>query len=189
MIRTIEGIVQSVDNGDVIVTVAGFGLRIHTNEEDSLTIGKCALFATHMIMRQDGIQMYGFVDVANRDFFELLLTVSGFGPKTTLALMRRATRKQLAVAIANRDVEYLTRVIGLGKKSAGKLVLELAEKITIDDSQRKNTDTEVFDMLVALGYTERDAQRALSTVSATVVGNEKRLKAALSGGAPHIKTT
>ncbi|HEC94229.1 MAG TPA: Holliday junction branch migration protein RuvA [Candidatus Kaiserbacteria bacterium] len=182
MIRTVEGIVQSIDTGGVIVTVAGFGLRIHTNEEDSLTVGKRAFFSTHMLMKQDGIRLYGFADVADRDFFEQLLTVSGFGPKTTMSLLRRATRKQLGVAIANRDVEYLTRVVGLGKKSAGKLVVELAEKIMIDGTQQKNTDTEVFDMLVALGYTERDAQKALSTIPVTIVGNEKRLKAALNGG-------
>ncbi len=182
MIRNIEGIIQSIENGSVIITVAGFGLRIHTNENLSLVVGEHTFFATHMIMKQDGVRLYGFADVTDRDFFEQLLTVSGFGPKTTLALLHRATRKQLEVAIANRDVEYLTRVVGLGKKSAGKLVVELAEKITIGDAQRKNTDTEVFDMLVALGYTERDAQKALSTVPVSVVGNEKRLKVALNGG-------
>lgn len=185
MIRTIEGIVQSTKTGEVIVTVAGLGLRVYTNKDDSYTDGKRTLFATHMVMRQDGMQLYGFTDVADRDFFELLLTVSGFGPKTTLALLRKATRKQLEIAISNRDVEYLTRVVGLGKKSAGKLVVELAEKIAVDDEQRKNTDTEVFEMLVALGYTDRDAQKALSTIPATIVGNEKRLKAALSGGTSH----
>lgn len=189
MIRTIEGIVQSADKGDVIVTVAGFGLRIHTNEDVSLTVGKRVLFATHMVLRQDGVQLYGFTDIKDRDFFELLLTVSGFGPKTTLALLRKATRKQLEVAIANHDVEYLTKVVGLGKKSAGKLVLELAEKITLSDAQQKNTDAEVFEMLIALGYTDRDAQKALSTVPSTVVGNEQRLKVALGGGVHNIKTT
>jgi len=182
MIRTIEGIVQSIEKDSVVITISGFGLRIYTSEVDSLKAGKQVLLSTHMVMRQDGVQLYGFVDVADRDFFELLLTVSGFGPKTTLALLRRATRKQLETAISNHDAGYLTKVVGLGKKSAGKLVLELAEKITVSDAQRENTDTEVFEMLVALGYTERDAQRALSTVPVTVVGNEKRLKVALGGG-------
>ncbi len=183
MIRSIEGIVQSAEQGNVVVVVAGFGLRIYTNDENTLTVGKPATLATHMLLRQDGVHLYGFADVADRDFFELLLTVSGFGPKTTLALLRRATRKQLAIAVAQRDVEYLTHVVGLGKKSAGKLVVELAEKIKIDDNTQKNTDAEVFDMLIALGYTQRDAQQALGTIPTAIVGNEKRLKAALNGGA------
>ena len=182
MIRSIEGVIQMIGAGTIVVTVGGFGLRIYTNSEDSLVVGKSVTLATYMLLRQDGVYLYGFADVADRDFFELLLTVSGFGPKTTLALLRRATRKQLSVAIAQRDVEYLTHVVGLGKKSAGKLVVELSEKIKIDDSTQKNTDAEVFDMLVALGYTNRDAQQALSTIPSTVVGNEKRLKAALNGG-------
>ncbi len=181
MIRTIEGTVQSIEKDSVVIAISGFGLRVNTSEVDSLKIGKRVIFSTHMVLRQDSLQLYGFIDIADRDFFELLLTVSGFGPKTTMSLLRRATRKQLEIAIANRDVEYLTKVIGLGKKSAGKLVLELADKITIGDAQQKNTDAEVFEMLVALGYTERDAQRALGTIPVAVVGNEKRLKAALGG--------
>jgi Holliday junction resolvasome RuvABC DNA-binding subunit len=77
-------------------------------------------------------------------------------------------------------VSYLTRVVGLGKKAAEKLVVELAEKIGTEDRTHDGDDADVFDMLVALGYTEREARRALLGISPDVVGKDERFKAALS---------
>ncbi len=133
-----------------------------------------------MAVKQDGIELYGFTDAADRTFFEQLLTVSGVGPKTALSILTRAPRESLQNAIAGRDISYLTRVAGLGKKAAEKLAVELSEKVTPTADTQGGVDAEVIDTLVALGYTEREARGALSRVPLHVSGTDARLKAALS---------
>ena len=143
-------------------------------------MGSEATLATHLALKQDGLELYGFADSADRDFFELILTVSGVGPKTALSVLRKAPREALEGAIGKRDLAYLTKVVGLGKKSAEKMLVELADKIGPHSHSRE--DGEVFDTLVALGYTEREARKALQAIPENLVGKDIRLKAALSAG-------
>ena len=178
MIRQIRGKVLSVGLTSAIVEVAGFGIEVHMSAPQTLLIGKEVCLATHLAVKQDGMDIYGFADSADRDFFELILSVSGVGPKTALSVLRRAQREALEGAISARDLTYLTKVVGLGKKSAEKMLVELAEKVGphAHDSQ----DGDVFDTLVALGYTEREARGALQSIPSDTVGKDARLKAALS---------
>lgn len=161
--------------------VSGFGVFVYLPNATEVTIGKPATLLTHMCLKQDGIELYGFTDAADRTFFEHLLTVSGIGPKTALSILTRAPRTSLENAIATRDISYLTRVAGLGKKAAEKLAVELSEKITPTGETEGATDAEVLDTLVALGYTEREARTALARVPMHISGRDERLKAALSG--------
>lgn len=181
MIRQIHGKVLGFEKETLIVEVAGFGLAVRTAEPELIPIGSDVTLATHLAVKQDGMDIYGFRDTADRDFFELTLSVSGVGPKTALSLLRRAPREALMGAIGRRDLVYLTRVAGLSKKSAEKLLVELSEKMGTTDSG-EGDDTEVFDTLVALGYTEREARKALGNISDKVLGKEARLRAALSDG-------
>jgi Holliday junction DNA helicase RuvA len=130
-----------------------------------------------MAVKQDGIELYGFLDPADLGFFELTLGVPGVGPKTALSLLKRSSREQLEGAIGKRDIGYLTRIVGLGKKSAEKIVVELADKMS--GRAHDGEDAEVFDTLIALGYTEREARKALGDIAETIVGKEARLRAAL----------
>jgi Holliday junction DNA helicase RuvA len=145
-----------------------------------LAIGQEASLATYLSVTQNGLELYGFTNEEDRRFFELALCVPGVGPKTALSLLRRAPRAQLESAIGKRDIGYLTRVVGLGKKAAEKLVVELAEKIGANGAAHGGEDAEVFDTLVALGYTEREARRTVGAIPSDVVGKDARLKAALS---------
>src|SRR6185436_8125621 len=178
MIRQIRGKVLEVGLVSAVIEVAGFGIEVRMSAPRSLTEGGEARLATHLAVKQDGMELYGFTDVADRDFFEKLLSVSGVGPKTALSLLRRAPREALEGAIAKRDLVYLTKVVGLGKKSAEKLLVELADKV--GPRSHDNADNEVFDTLVALGYTEREARKALQAVPENITGKDARLKAALS---------
>ncbi len=180
MIRSISGTIQALEPGGVVVNVSGWGVFVHLATTEPLPVGETITLATSLIVRQDGPELYGFVDPADRAFFELSLSVPGMGPKTALSLLRRATRLQLENAIATRDSAYLTRVVGLGKKMAEKIVVELAEKITPPGQTHPGEDADVFDMLVALGYTEREARQALAAIPREISGREERLKAALS---------
>ncbi len=178
MIRQISGKVLSVSPVGAVIEVAGFGIEVRMSAPQSLKVGDTATLATHLAVKQDGLELCGFLDAADRDFFELILTVSGVGPKTALSVLRRASREALEGAISKRDLNYLTKVVGLGKKSAEKMLVELADKIGPHSHSRE--DGEVFDTLVALGYTEREARKALQAIPDTVVGKDARLKSALS---------
>lgn len=180
MIRQITGTVLSLEATGVIVDVSGFGILVCVPSPESCALGEQVTLRTHMAVKQDGIELYGFLDPADLRFFELSLCVSGVGPKTALNLLRRASRESLEKAIASRDVEYLTRVVGLGKKAAEKLVVEISEKLAGSASSGTGEDAEVFDTLVALGYTEREARKAVGAIPSSVEGKEARLKAALS---------
>ncbi len=180
MIREIRGSVLSVEAGGVVVDVAGWGVLVNVAVPDAFSSGDAVTLKTHLAVKQDGMELYGFVDPADLRFFELTLSVSGVGPKTAMSLLRRAPRENLEAAIGKRDVAYLTRVVGLGKKAAEKLVVEIAEKIGDVGGDEKGEDGEVFDTLVALGYTEREARKAVSAIPSAVVGKEARLKSALS---------
>lgn len=178
MIRQLSGKVLSVGPASVTIEVAGFGIEVRMSAPQALTEGSVATLATHLAVKQDGLELYGFQDPADRDFFELVLSVSGIGPKTALSVLRRSTRAAIEGALGKRDLAYLTKVVGLGKKSAEKMLVELADKV--GPRAHSDEDGEVFDTLVALGYTEREARAALQAIPSGIVGKESRLKAALS---------
>ncbi|MCX6786247.1 MAG: Holliday junction branch migration protein RuvA [Candidatus Kaiserbacteria bacterium] len=178
MIRQIRGKVLSVGATSAVIEVAGFGIEVHMSTPQALVVGKEAVLATHLAVKQDGMNLYGFLTEEDRDFFELVLSVSGVGPKTALSVLRRAPREALEGAIGKRDLAYLTKVVGLGKKSAEKMLVELSEKV--GPHAHDAADGEVFDTLVALGYTEREARKALQNIPESAVGKDVRLKAALS---------
>ena len=181
MIRHIRGRVLSTSTTSAVVEVAGFGIEVRMSAPEALTVGSEALLATYLAVKQDGMELYGFPDDADRAFFELILSVSGVGPKTALSILRRSSREALSGAIAKRDLSYLTKVVGLGKKSAEKMLVELSEKV--GPAAHDDADGDVFDTLVALGYTEREARKALQDVPEGVSGKDARLKAALSAHA------
>ena len=182
MIREIRGTVLESGPTGVTINIAGLGIMVRTTITDTTPAGTEACYATHLAMKQDGIELYGFSQPADRDFFELAITVSGIGPKKALALLSRAARVNIENAIVRRDTTYLTRVAGLGKKSAEKMILELAEKLTAKDDIAGSEDAEVFDTLVALGYTEREARAAVAAIPPNITGKEARLRTALGNG-------
>jgi Holliday junction DNA helicase RuvA len=182
MIRQVRGTVLSIETNGAVIEVGGWGVFLYMATTEGIATGKTATILTHMAVKQDGIELYGFADALDLRLFTMFLTVSGVGPKTALSLLTRAPREALEQAIATRDITYLTRVAGLGKKAAEKLAVELSEKIEVTTTVQQGTDAEVFDTLVALGYTEREARKALASIPIHAEGRDARLKAALSAG-------
>jgi holliday junction DNA helicase RuvA len=182
MIKQVTGIVLSTEPGGCVIDVAGWGVFLHTPTTAQITLGERVTLLTYMAVKQDGIELYGFTDSNDRTFFELLLTVSGVGPKTALSILTKAPRESLENAIATRDISYLTRVAGMSKKAAEKISVELSEKIIPSGETQGTTDSEVLDTLIALGYTEREARSAIARVPLHISGRDERLKAALSNG-------
>jgi Holliday junction DNA helicase RuvA len=182
MIRQVRGTVLSIEPNGAVIEVGGWGVFLVMATTEGIATGKEATILTHMAVKQDGIELYGFADPFDLRLFTMFLTVSGVGPKTALSILSRAPREALEQAIATRDITYLTRVAGLGKKAAEKLAVELSEKIEVTTNVQQGNDAEVFDTLVALGYTEREARKALASIPMGAEGREARLKAALSAG-------
>ena len=104
MIRELRGEILSIEGDSLIVDVSGWGVLVYVPSSEPFTIGSRASLKTYMALKQDGIDLYGFTDEAERAFFELLLSVSGVGPKTALSILRRAPRESLMQAIAARDI-------------------------------------------------------------------------------------
>jgi Holliday junction DNA helicase RuvA len=182
MIRQVRGTVLSLETNGIVVDVNGWGVFLYMANPLLVSVGETVSVQTHLCIKQDGLELYGFTDSRDLTLFQLLLSVSGIGPKTALSILTRTSREPLEQAIATRDITYLTRVAGIGKKSAEKLCVELSEKIEITEHKSQGADADVLDTLIALGYTEREARRALASVPMSVTGRDERLKAALSAG-------
>ncbi|MDB5189308.1 MAG: Holliday junction helicase RuvA, holliday junction helicase RuvA [Parcubacteria group bacterium] len=180
MIRQVKGVVLSTDPFGAVIEVAGFGIYVNMSAPENLSVDAVASLHTYLAVKQDGLELYGFAVPEDLRFFELLLRVPGVGPKTALAILRKAPRESLIGAIGKRDLDYLTRVAGMGKKAAEKLLVELSEKVA-GSGVHDDGDAEVFDTLVALGYTEREARASVSKIPKSIIGKDDRLKAALSG--------
>jgi holliday junction DNA helicase RuvA len=178
MIRQVRGTVLSLEPSGAVIELSGWGVFVSMASPEVLAVGSEALLHTYLAVKQDGLELYGFTDPEDLRFFESLLGVPGVGPKTAVAILRKAPRLSLMGAIGSRDLEYLTRVAGLGKKAAEKILIELSEKV--GGGPHDNGDAEVFDTLVALGYTEREARKSVSNIPKDIVGKEARLKAALT---------
>jgi len=185
MIAQLTGTIVSCEVDSVVLDVHGLGYRIHTTLE---TIGKLREGAsdvtlyTHLAVRENSMDLYGFSNNEEMLLFELLISVSGIGPKSGLAIMNLETVTTLSSAIAKGDTTYLTKVSGIGRKSAEKIILELRDKIPSIEgtgTHAHEEDKDALDALQSLGYSAREARDALKTVPEDIMGTQKRLTSAL----------
>jgi Holliday junction DNA helicase RuvA len=179
MISYIEGQIVWQDPKYVVVNASGVGYKIHTYAEGFDSFTKIS-FYTYTAVREQSIDIYGFLTRDELSMFELLLTVSGIGPKSALAILAVSSPRLLTEAISTGDSSRLTTVSGIGKKNAEKIVLELKDKIehvtTHTDGSHRDT-ADALEALKALGYSERDARDALK--KATGTNTEEKIKSAL----------
>lgn len=186
MISAIEGSVIGQLPHSLIVNVSGVGYRVFTTP-DTLSRhidGDTVMLWTHLVVRDDAMELYGFLSRDELAFFELLLLVSGIGPRSALGIIGLGNLEKVKSAIAANDSKYLTSVAGIGKKSAEKIVVELRDKIAdmqIEESvsQQRGTESDVIEALKALGYSPAEAREALGHIPDTVTETKARLKEAL----------
>lgn len=184
MIGTINGTLRHKDLNTLIVDVGGVGYKVKVTTETALDVSPSSpiFLWTHLAVRETSLELFGFLDKETHDIFELLITISGIGPKSALGILNVATPAMLRQAVANNDTSYLTRVSGIGKKNADKIVLELKDKLKVtkeDGGMDLRSEGDALEALVSLGYTERDAREALKQVPKETVGASERVKAAL----------
>ena len=179
MIRQVHGTVLSKDLLGVVVDLSGWGVYLHMAEPEQVLVGTEVTLLTHLAINQNGMELFAFNEEADLVFFKHLLNVPGVGPKTALGILRKAPRAALIGAISKRDLDYLTKIAGLGKKAAEKILVELSEKVGSEEAH-DDGDAEVFETLVALGYTEREARISVANIPKEILGKQARLKSALS---------
>ena len=184
MIGRIEGNAYAVRAGFAIISAGGIGYKVAATRETLSKIkseGKAALW-THLAVREDALDLYGFSTEEELRVFGLLLTVPGIGPRSALAILDIAAIETLRSAITAGNASYLTNVSGIGKKTAEKIVLELREKIgagTESASRILSGDEEALQAMRALGYSTQEARDALRKVPEEVAGGSARLREAL----------
>lgn len=183
MIGHLEGLVRSAHAGYVILSAGGVGYKVAATRETlaSLKGGESAALWTHLAVREDALDLYGFQSEEELRFFEMLLTVPGIGPKSALSVLDIASIETLRSAIAGGNATYLTNVSGIGKKTAEKIVLELRDKVgkAATGSKALKGDEEALEAMRALGYSHAEAREALRNVPSDVEKSSDRLREAL----------
>lgn len=188
MIASLDGVVASVSSSSLILEVGGVGYRVFCGPAtlSGLTPGDRLRLHVHHLVREDVQALYGFRSTEELAFFELITTVSGVGPKVGLAIVSSRPVADLELAILRGDDALLTAVAGVGKRLAGRIVLELKEKVAAaGDSAAAGgggSEAEVVAALEALGYTSREGREAARAAMAQLDAEaslEDRVKEAL----------
>jgi len=186
MIAKIEGQISYIGNRFLIVDVSGVGYKLFvTNEAISLSkIEESIKLWVHTAVRENSIDLYGFLDIEELSFFELLLDVSGIGPKSALSTLSVAPVSTLRKAIASGDTTYLNKVSGIGRKTAEKIIIELKDKLKeyegdIATSQVMQEERDILEALRTLGYSQDEAREAIKRIPADMTEMNNRLKEAL----------
>ena len=200
MIAQLTGTVRSISSDRIILEVSGVGYLVNVtpSTSNSVALGNSLTVHTSMVVREDSMTLFGFMDAISRDTFELVQTVSGIGPRVALSILAHLSTDQLAQAIATESVDTLSSVPGIGKKGASRILLELKGKMSSNGVGSSSSSSakalwrdQLSGALISLGYSAKEADSALSIVA---IGYANRgldpahadlselLKAALAGG-------
>ncbi|MBI2055472.1 MAG: Holliday junction branch migration protein RuvA [Candidatus Sungbacteria bacterium] len=189
MIAFVEGEVLLKGEKFVLIDTGGVGYRLFASPETLRKLpekGQKIKVFTHLYQREDTQELYGFLHFAELEFFEMLIQISGIGPKSGLGIMSIAPLDTLKKAIASGDTSYLTKVSGIGRKTAEKIVLELREKlagrgVSAIDAPELKEESDALDALMSLGYSQSEAREALSKVPKEARAASDRVRQALRG--------
>lgn len=171
MIASLRGRVQEIETDSVVLEISGIGLRVHipAQTRDHLRVGDTLVLFTHLLVRQDLMALYGFESRENLDFFNLLLGVSGVGPRLALAVLSTLSTDAIRRAVFHEQSEVFNRVPGVGKRTAQKILLHLQDRLPGEAGLEpvaalSDVDTEVLAALTSLGYSLVEAQAALQII-------------------------
>lgn len=172
MIASLQGVVDAIGTDWMVVNVGGVGFKVSVPtsvlSEGGVTGREIKLF-THLHVREDELTLYGFAEADDLRLFDTLLTVSGLGPKTAMGMLSAMNSGELSLAIATANVEMLTSIPGIGKKTADRIILELREKVgalaaASPAARLTQENADVVAALTSLGYSVQEATRAVVTL-------------------------
>lgn len=187
MIATLRGEIIQIEDNALVVEVGGVGLRVFVPAQvrGHIKTGDAILLYTHLVVREDALTLYGFESQSDRELFNMLLGADGVGPKVALSVLSTLTVDAVQRAVFTDEAELLSRVPGVGKKTAQKIALHLKDRLKPTDALAKvaamsDTDSEVLAALTALGYSVIEAQTAIQALPKDAPENvEERLRMAL----------
>ena len=187
MIATLHGEIQHKEENALILSVGGIGLRVFAAKSliETLNVGEKAFLFTHLIVRENELSLYGFESAEERQLFLTLLGVDGVGPRVALSVLATLSLDAVQRAVFSEEPELLSRVPGVGKKTAQKIVLYLQDRLKPTDTLGRvaslsDADSEVLAALTALGYSVVEAQTAIQSIpNDTSSDVEERLRVAL----------
>jgi len=187
MIASIRGRVMVKMDDSVIIEVGGIGVEVITNRAalDQCREDEQIHLPTRLIVREDSLTLYGFSHESERDLFDVLIKIGGVGPKLAITILSTLSIDNLRNAISTERAELLTRVPGIGKKTAEKIMLELRDKLpvgldAIPTGGFDAVNSDVMDALVALGFSVIEAQTAIQSLPPNAPDDaEERVRLAL----------
>lgn len=187
MIAFLRGKIINKTVSYLILEVADIGYQVYVGENflNDLRAGSTAEIYIHQQVREDANDLYGFKTLADLELFELLLSVSGVGPKSALGVLAIASSADIQEAILRQDAHLLTKVSGIGQKTAERIVLELKSKISrlsvapLAVAGLVGVSSDEIDALMSLGYSLSEARQALSQISSQITDSGQRVKEAL----------
>ena len=193
MFAYIKGTLEEKGNGYVIVEAGGIGYKIFMSNNSIGILGELKQIVkvhTYYYVREDNISLYGFTTKEELSMFELLLSVSGIGAKSAIAMLSNIEPSEFALAVITNDIKKLTKIPGVGNKSAQRIVLELKDKLKSDNELSKSEDIisqiekdDILDEATAalqiLGYTRRDIEVVYKKFDRTSMSTEEVIRAAL----------
>jgi Holliday junction DNA helicase RuvA len=177
MIGSIKGKIQLKTEKFIIVETGGVGYKINISP-DTLSKTKKVddeiFLWVHTHVREDALDLYGFLDRGELEFFEMLINVSGIGPRSALAILGIASIETLRKAIGTGDTSYLTKISGIGRKTAEKIIIELRDKVGEEKGGSSlQGELDALEALKSLGYSQNEARDALKKVSPDTNTNTK----------------
>lgn len=190
MIARLRGRVEAIGSDRLVLDIGAISLTVQVPVTLAVRLqpGQTVALFTHLHVREQEIALFGFADEEELQLFQLLITVDGIGPRLALNILSSLSPDSLRLAVANEEPALLTRVPGIGIKTARKILFHLKDRLAPTDLTAMPAptadDTTVIEALTALGYSVVEAQRAVQAVPREVVGVEERLRAALAQLAP-----
>lgn len=190
MIAHVFGVVAEKFGSAIIVDVNGIGyeVQVAVGDFDAAILGEQVKFHTYHHIREQSQELFGFSSLAAKRLFELLITVQGVGPKAALSILSVGDSEHVRNAIANGDSAYITQAVGVGKRIAERVVVDLSDKVGLAiqltrkiGSSGISVSDEALEALIALGYTLADATKALESIP-TDIPTAQRVTQALKGG-------
>ncbi len=186
MIAFLDGKVELIREHWLILNVNGVGYRVNVGAgiASRLLVGEKTSLYTYTHVREDALSLYGFLNIDELELFELLLTVSGIGPKAAMNILSVATPEKIKSSIVNQDPTLLYSVSGIGKKVAEKVVVELKNKVgatgSLFTSFAKESTEEVYEALLQLGFKSNEISQAIATLPSELNTTQEKIKYCLS---------
>ncbi len=186
MISSLNGTINHLDSRFIIVEVSGIGYKVFVTADTlhSLKVGAQIKIHTYLAVREDALDLYGFNNIQEKNLFELLISISGIGPKGALNILSAVSGDALINAIRSGSTAHLVKVSGIGRKTAEKIVLELKDKLGAlvgneEMSVGMSGDLDVIEALKALGYDANEARDSLKKIDKNISDTAQKIKAAL----------